>query len=152
MKLRDNNINLFEDYRLNTILWLPHFIYLVGSARNIAVKMEVLCGEDRQRILDVIYGKSSGPQFTSEFYASVNYHNRCPCFYDEFKIQLPANLGEQHHLFFTFYHVSCQRKVENSNVETPVGYTVSSIMKQNILTTTVFFYDSHLRLIISVIY
>lgn len=91
--------------------------------------MEVLCGEDRQRILEVIYGKSSGPQFTSEVYASVNYHNRCPCFYDEFKIQLPANIGEQHHLFFTFYHVSCQRKVENSNVETPVGYSVRNKYK-----------------------
>lgn len=49
---------------------------------------------------------------------------RCPYFYDEFKVQLPANLNDQHHLFFTFYHVSCQKKVENNCVETPVGYTV----------------------------
>lgn len=128
-------------------------IFCPGSARNIAVKMEVLYGEDRQRILDVIYGKSSCPQFTSEVYAAVNYHNRykylikmtsrddmceltcakciinflfrCPFFQDEFKVQLPANLCDQHHLFFTFYHVSCQKKVENNCVETPVGYTVS---------------------------
>lgn len=49
---------------------------------------------------------------------------RCPNFYDEIKIQLPANLGDQHHLMFTFYHISCQRKAEQNTVETPVGYTV----------------------------
>ncbi len=51
-------------------------LFHTGSARNIAVKMEVLCGEDRQQIFEVIYGKSSGPQFTSEVYAAVNYHNK----------------------------------------------------------------------------
>lgn len=50
---------------------------------------------------------------------------RSPDFYDEMKIKLPANLGDQHHLLFTFYHISCQRKVEQTTVETPVGYTVS---------------------------
>ncbi|XKL65388.1 hypothetical protein PGB90_008808 [Kerria lacca] len=112
-----------------------NFTGRTGSARNIAVKMEVLFGEDRQCILDIIYGKSSCPQFCSEVYASVNYHNRCPAFYDEFKIQLPANLNEQHHLFFTFYHVSCQRKIENSSVETPVGYTWLPLLKDQRLQT-----------------
>jgi hypothetical protein len=41
------------------------------------------------------------------------------------KIKLPANLGDQHHLLFTFYHISCQHKVEQITIETPVGYTVS---------------------------
>jgi hypothetical protein len=45
------------------------------------------------------------------------------------KIKLPANLGDQHHLLFTFYHISCQRKVEQTTVETPVGYTVSKPVK-----------------------
>jgi hypothetical protein len=43
------------------------------------------------------------------------------------KIKLPANLGDQHHLLFTFYHISCQHKVEQTTVETPVGYTVSQL-------------------------
>ncbi|XP_065206218.1 dedicator of cytokinesis protein 7 [Planococcus citri] len=131
-------------------VYIPHYLYRnllyvypkelnftgrAGSARNIAVKMEVLFGEDRQRILDVIYGKSSCPQFTSEVYAAVNYHNRCPCFQDEFKVQLPANLSDQHHLFFTFYHVSCQKKVENNCVETPVGYTWLPLLKDHRLQT-----------------
>ncbi|VVD03337.1 unnamed protein product [Leptidea sinapis] len=33
-----------------------------------------------------------------------------PSLYDEIKIKLPADLGDQHHLLFTFVHVSCQRK------------------------------------------
>jgi hypothetical protein len=52
---------------------------------------------------------------------------RCPDFYDEIKIKLPANLKDCHHLLFTFYHVSCQRKVEQTAVETIVGYSVSII-------------------------
>jgi hypothetical protein len=50
---------------------------------------------------------------------------RCPDFYDEVKIKLPANLKDCHHLLFTFYHVSCQRKVEQTAVETVVGYSVN---------------------------
>ena len=50
---------------------------------------------------------------------------RSPDFYDEIKIKLPANLKDCHHLLFTFYHVSCQKKVEQAApVETVVGYTV----------------------------
>lgn len=56
---------------------------------------------------------------------------RSPDFYDEMKIKLPANLGDQHHLLFTFYHISCQRKVEQTTVETPVGYTVSHLAVAN---------------------
>lgn len=112
-----------------------NFTSRTGSARNIAVKMELCFGEERQHILEVIFGKSSCPEFSSEVYAAVSYHNRCPSFYDECKIVLPANLSEQHHLFFTFYHVSCQRKPENNCVETPVGYTWLPLLKNQRLQT-----------------
>lgn len=49
---------------------------------------------------------------------------RTPIFYDEVKIKLPATLGDQHHLLFTFYHISCQRKETQTTVDAPVGYTV----------------------------
>ena len=48
---------------------------------------------------------------------------RTPTFYDEVKIRLPAVLDENHHLLFTFSHISCQPK-ENAPVEVPIGYTV----------------------------
>ncbi|KAK7862685.1 hypothetical protein R5R35_000927 [Gryllus longicercus] len=94
-----------------------------GSARNIAVKVQLMSGEEEHHALPFIFGKSSCPEYTTEAYTSVSYHNKCPDFYDEIKIKLPANLGDQHHLLFTFYHISCQRKVEQPVAETPVGYT-----------------------------
>ena len=43
-------------------------------------------------------------------------------------MKLPAVLGDQHHLLFTIYHVSCQqRKADEKVIETPVGYTVSIV-------------------------
>ena len=53
---------------------------------------------------------------------------RTPSFYDEIKIRLPAVLDENHHLFFTFSHISCQPK-ENAPVEIPIGYSVREIRR-----------------------
>ena len=56
---------------------------------------------------------------------------RCPDFYEEVKIKLPANLTDQHHLLFTFYHISCStgKKLEEKGpVETPIGYTVWKVL------------------------
>lgn len=55
----------------------------------------------------------------------LSYLNRSPDFHDEIKIKLPASLSDHHHILFTFYHVSCQQK-QNTPLETPVGYTVST--------------------------
>ncbi|RZF36641.1 hypothetical protein LSTR_LSTR012320 [Laodelphax striatellus] len=119
-------------------LLTPHYLYRnmmyvypkelnfngrTGSARNLAVKVQLMCGEEEHQSLPVIFGKSSCPEFCTEVYTTVSYHNKYPSFYDEVKIQLPADLGDQHHLFFTFYHISCQKKAEQNVVETPVGYT-----------------------------
>lgn len=51
---------------------------------------------------------------------------RCPSFYDEVKIALPGNLKQNHHLLFTIFHISCQKKPQEAQapIETPVGYTV----------------------------
>lgn len=53
--------------------------------------------------------------------------SRCPSFYDEVKLLLPANLKQNHHLLFTIFHISCQKKPQEAQapMETPVGYTVS---------------------------
>ena len=80
-------------------------------------------GEQEADALTTIFGRSSCPEMTSEYFTSVSYHNKNPSFYDEVKIRLPADLGAKHHLLFTFYHISCQKKTEQPNVETPVAYT-----------------------------
>ncbi|XP_011297900.1 dedicator of cytokinesis protein 7 [Fopius arisanus] len=94
-----------------------------GSARNIAVRIQLMGGEQESDALTAIFGRSSCPEMTHEAFTSVSYHNKNPSFYDEVKIRLPADLSARHHLLFTFYHISCQKKAEQPNVETPVAYT-----------------------------
>lgn len=89
-----------------------------------------MAGENQSQALNSIFGKSSCPEFVSEAYTTVTYHNKTPSFYDEIKIKLPSNLGDQHHLLFTFYHISCQHKPvaapeQEKMIETPIGYTVT---------------------------
>ena len=50
---------------------------------------------------------------------------RTPYFYEEIKIKLPPNLGENHHLLFTYYHVSFKSESSGPIESSPVGYTVS---------------------------
>ncbi|CAG9567548.1 unnamed protein product [Danaus chrysippus] len=97
------------------------------SARNITVRIQLMSGEDQSAALPAIFGRSSCPEFSTEAYTTVLYHNKNPSLYDEIKLKLPADLGDQHHLLFTFLHVSCQRKpvapeLEKS-VETVLGYS-----------------------------
>lgn len=84
-------------------------------------------GELEADALTAIFGRSSCPEMTHEAFTSVSYHNKNPNFYDEVKIRLPPDLSAKHHLLFTFYHISCQKKAEQPNVETPVAYTVSEL-------------------------
>lgn len=99
-----------------------------GSARNIAVRIQLMAGESQEHALKSIFGRSACPEFGTEAFTAVTYHNKNPYFYDEIKIKLPANLSDQHHLLFTFYHISCQRKPVaapelEKTVETPIGYS-----------------------------
>ncbi|XP_042203401.1 dedicator of cytokinesis protein 7-like isoform X8 [Homarus americanus] len=106
-----------------------------GSARNIAVKIQFMAGEEEQAAMSVIFGKSSCPEYTTEVHTAVTYHNKSPDFYDEFKIKLPPVLGDQHHILFTFYHISCQKKNEEKTIETPVGYTWIPVYRDGRLKT-----------------
>lgn len=104
-----------------------NFSNRAGSARNLAVRVQLMSGEDEKHALFNIFGKSSCPEMTNEMYSAVTYHCKTPVFYDEVKIKLPAALADKHHLLFTFYHISCQKKIEQNTVDTPVGYTVCMI-------------------------
>ncbi|KAL7303214.1 hypothetical protein TKK_0004415 [Trichogramma kaykai] len=100
-----------------------NFSSRTGSARNIAVRVQLMGGEKEDEALPAIFGRSSSPEMMREAFTTVLYHNKTPNFYDEIKIRLPADLSARHHLLFTFYHISCQKKAEQPNVETPVAYT-----------------------------
>ncbi|XP_073510331.1 dedicator of cytokinesis protein 6 isoform X7 [Phyllobates terribilis] len=99
-----------------------------GSVRNIAVKVQFMAGEDPNQALPVIFGRSSCNEFYSESYTAIVYHNKSPEFYEEFKMKIPGNLTENHHLLFTFYHVSC-RQNQTTSLETPAGYTWIPLMQ-----------------------
>ncbi|XP_046488292.1 dedicator of cytokinesis protein 7 isoform X2 [Neodiprion pinetum] len=99
------------------------------SARNIAVRIQLMGGEHEADALTAIFGRSSCPEMTHEAFTSVSYHNKNPSFYDEIKIRLPADLSAKHHLLFTFYHISCQKKIEQPNVEMPVAYTWLQLLR-----------------------
>lgn len=105
-----------------------NFSNRVGSARNLAVRIQLMAGEGEQNAMCNVFGKSSCPEMVNEAYTAVTYHSKIPVFYDEIKIKMPAMLCDNHHLLFTFYHISCQRKVEQASVDTPVGYTVSFLV------------------------
>ncbi|XP_062827498.1 dedicator of cytokinesis protein 6 isoform X1 [Anolis carolinensis] len=105
-----------------------------GSVRNIAVKLQFMAGEDPSQAMPVIFGKSSCSEFAKEAYTAVVYHNKSPEFCEEFKLKIPANLTDNHHLLFTFYHISCQQK-QNTPLETPVGYTWIPLMQHGRLRT-----------------
>lgn len=120
---------LVPHYNYRNLLFVSpkelNFSNRAGSARNLAVRVQLMAGESESQALYNIFGKSSCPEMTNEAYSVVTYHSKNPFFYDEIKVKLPAALSDNHHLLFTFYHISCQRKVEQSSVDSPVGYTVS---------------------------
>uniref|UniRef100_A0A286ZXQ4 Dedicator of cytokinesis 8 n=1 Tax=Sus scrofa TaxID=9823 RepID=A0A286ZXQ4_PIG len=111
-----------------------NFANKLASARNITIKIQFMCGEDASNAMPVIFGKSNGPEFLQEVYTAITYHNKSPDFYEEVKIKLPAKLTVNHHLLFTFYHISCQQKQGNS-VESLLGYTWLPILLNERLQT-----------------
>uniref|UniRef100_H3DJQ4 Dedicator of cytokinesis 8 n=1 Tax=Tetraodon nigroviridis TaxID=99883 RepID=H3DJQ4_TETNG len=109
-----------------------NFVNRLTSARNITIKIQFMSGEDPTSALPVIFGKSSGPEFLHEVYTPVTYHNKSPDFYEEVKLALPACLTERHHLLFTFYHIRCQQKQnQTGSCETLIGYSWLPILNND---------------------
>ncbi|XP_035995260.1 dedicator of cytokinesis protein 9 isoform X22 [Fundulus heteroclitus] len=106
-----------------------------AKARNIAVCIEFRDSDDEEAVsLKCIYGRPGGSLFTKNAFTSVLHHQHNPEFYDEFKIELPTQLHEKHHLLFTFYHVSCDSNSKASTkkkdvVEAQVGYAWLPLLK-----------------------
>uniref|UniRef100_A0A8C4I6X9 Dedicator of cytokinesis 9 n=1 Tax=Dicentrarchus labrax TaxID=13489 RepID=A0A8C4I6X9_DICLA len=106
-----------------------------AKARNIAVCIEFKDSDEEEAVsLKCIYGRPGGPLFTKNAFAAVLHHQHNPEFYDEYKIELPTQLHEKHHLLFTFYHVSCDSNSKASTkkrdlVETQVGYAWLPLLK-----------------------
>uniref|UniRef100_A0A672ME50 Dedicator of cytokinesis 9 n=1 Tax=Sinocyclocheilus grahami TaxID=75366 RepID=A0A672ME50_SINGR len=81
-----------------------------------------------------IYGRPGGSMFCKKAFAPILHHQQNPEFYEEFKIELPAQLTDRHHLLFTLYHISCDSNSKASTkrreqVETQVGYAWLPLLK-----------------------
>uniref|UniRef100_H2Y8Y5 DOCKER domain-containing protein n=1 Tax=Ciona savignyi TaxID=51511 RepID=H2Y8Y5_CIOSA len=88
--------------------------------------VQILDSEELCNALPLQYGKSNCPDniaYITGNSPQTHPTPRNPDFYEEVKMQLPTHLTPRHHLFFSFVHISCQRKQELNPIETPVGYT-----------------------------
>ncbi|XP_076453954.1 dedicator of cytokinesis protein 9-like isoform X3 [Babylonia areolata] len=127
------------DYYLNHLYVYPLALKYdsqktFAKARNIACSIEVKDSDDDRAVpLRRIYGLPGMSVFTTTANTSVLHHSTTPNFMDEVKISLPVQLHSRHHLFFRFYHISCEASKSGSRlssasvkkketIEAPVGY------------------------------
>ena len=115
-----------------------------SSARNIAVKINFMRGEEEHCALPILFSKHSSTQeYCKEAFVNVVYHNKTPQYHDEVKLKLPALLNDaNYHLLFTFYHISCQNSKDHNQLETVIGYTWLPLRQQFQYETTVYFTNS----------
>ncbi|KAL0894603.1 hypothetical protein ABMA27_013165 [Loxostege sticticalis] len=101
-----------------------------ARARNIACSIELRDSDTGDnKPLQVVYGRTG---MTTQYRCSVLHHNANPTWCDEAKIRLPATLTSQHHLLFTFHHISCDiAKKNDANVETCIGYAWVPLLKND---------------------
>jgi len=112
-----------------------------SSARNIAIKVNFMKGEEEHCALPVLFAKSSSTlEYCKEVFVNVVYHNKAPQYHDEVKIKLPALLSDNnYHLLFTFYHISCQNSKDQNQLETIIGYSWLPLQQQFQFETTIHF-------------
>ena len=108
-------------------------------ARNILVRVQLM-ESDKTGLWELgeglrcIYGKAGGSALTTQAYAAVSHHTSSPGFYEEVKIELPVNLTEHHHIFFTFYHVAVasSKGDKHGRRETPLGFAFLPVLPDGV--------------------
>ncbi|KAL9930008.1 dedicator of cytokinesis protein Ziz isoform 2-T3 [Glossina fuscipes fuscipes] len=99
---------------------------IFSRARNITVIVELRDSDNEQsKPLKCIYGRPGHDFLVSHIACPVLHHNTFPTWYEEIKLRLPLGIFSEHHLLFSFYHVSCnlgKKRDTNASFETPIGY------------------------------
>ncbi|XP_037912923.1 dedicator of cytokinesis protein 9 isoform X4 [Hermetia illucens] len=99
---------------------------LFSRARNITVIVELKESDSEDsKPLKCIYGRPGQDTLVTNISCPVLHHNTNPTWYEEIKMRLPLNITTQHHILFSFLHVSCnlsKKRDANAGFETPVGY------------------------------
>jgi hypothetical protein len=128
-------------YRHNLYVYVKSADFKSTSSRNIAVRVEFLdaCGKlalDPQG-LPLLYSHSAC-KLVQSVTTAVSYHTKSPTFYEEVKISLPAQMTENHHLLFSFFHVGCKDVAKGKTAERdtkPFGCAFFPLVKHHRLQT-----------------
>ncbi|KRG03329.1 dedicator of cytokinesis protein 9 isoform X4 [Drosophila mojavensis] len=108
---------------------------LFSRARNITVVVELRDGDgEYSKPLTCIYGRPGQELLVSQIACPVLHHNVTPTWYEEIKLRLPLGLFPEHHLLFSFYHVSCnlsKKRDAHAAFETPIGYAWLPLLQKN---------------------
>uniref|UniRef100_A0A182K3W5 Dedicator of cytokinesis protein 9 n=1 Tax=Anopheles christyi TaxID=43041 RepID=A0A182K3W5_9DIPT len=100
---------------------------IFSRARNLAVIVELRDSDTAEaKSIECIYGRPGQEQLVSQMSCPVLHHNTSPTWYEEVKLRLPLNITSQHHLLFSFFHVSCniakKKDLTTTSTEVPVGF------------------------------
>lgn len=101
---------------------------LFSRARNLSVVVELRESDaEGSGAVPCIYGRPPDhhTHFVERIACPVLHHNTTPTWYEELKLQLPLQLTAQHHLLFSFVHVSCdlsKKRDPGAAMESPVGF------------------------------
>lgn len=71
---------LLPHYAYRNLLFLNlkelNFSSRTGSSRNLAIRVQLMAGEKQSDAVSAIFAKSSCPEFSTEAFTCVNYHNK----------------------------------------------------------------------------
>ena len=59
-----------------------------------------------------LYPRDADSSMQKYAHSQIDANTKTAHFHDEFKVQLPPSLTQEHHLLFTFFHVDLQMKLE----------------------------------------
>ncbi|XP_055302716.1 dedicator of cytokinesis protein 9 isoform X2 [Sitodiplosis mosellana] len=136
-EIAEFSVNLDRDMYPYTTFVNHLFIYpqslsfdsqkLFSRARNVAVTIEVRESDtEGAKSIPCMYGRAGQSMLLDKISCPVLHHNTNPTWYEEVKIRLPLNITANHHLLFSFVHVSCdlsKRRDANTSYESAVGYS-----------------------------
>uniref|UniRef100_A0A182VSH9 Dedicator of cytokinesis protein 9 n=1 Tax=Anopheles minimus TaxID=112268 RepID=A0A182VSH9_9DIPT len=127
----DQYLHPFVQFVNHLFVYPLHLNYdsqkIFSRARNLAVIVELRDSDTAEsKSIECIYGRPGQDQLVSQMSCPVLHHNTNPTWYEEIKLRLPLNITSQHHLLFSFFHVSCniakKKDLTTTSTETPVGF------------------------------
>ena len=93
----------------------------IFRARNICVRVEL---RNENNTVTALIDRNGNMVKAGQ--TSVSYHRSSPLFLDEMKFVIPDCLTPDHHLYFTFCHVSVKEGTENT-----IGYSWLPLLDAN---------------------